>query len=90
MRAFAMQLASALHGEDLPLGAPVENLLSASEADAGGSEIPQALVRPRVVVSLDEDADLALEVGGVGVVAEQDLVLNVWCQCSILPCVCGW
>jgi len=62
MHAFAMQLASALQGQVLPFGAPVEDLLSASEVDVVGREVLQAFARPRVVVSLEEDADLALVV----------------------------
>jgi len=69
-----MQFASALYGQVLPFAAPVEDLMSASEVDGG--EVLQALVRVRVVVSLDEDADLSLEVGGVGVVVEQGPVLH--------------
>ncbi len=72
------------------------NLLSCLQDCCGSSvidvcrgQVAQALVVPVVVVVVDEGADLPLEVAGQEVVFEQNAVLQVWCQRSILPCVCG-
>ena len=42
-----------------------------------------------MVVVLDEDCDLRFQVAGQIIILQQDAVLQVWCQRSILPWVWG-
>src|SRR4029077_9582080 len=62
---------------------------TASEVDVGRGEIVDALVVAAVVVVVDEGGDLGFEITRQEVVFQQDAVLSVWCQRSILPWVIG-
>ena len=62
---------------------------SPAEVGVGWRHVVEALVIAPVVAMLDEGADLGLKVAGQEVVFQEDSVLQVSCQRSILPWVWG-
>jgi hypothetical protein len=69
--------------------------LSEDLADRGRSRHRRAAIAQTIVIAprgcvLDEGLDLGFRIAQAVVVFQQDAVFNVWCQRSILPCVCGW
>ena len=67
-----------------PLAAEKDGF-AALKADLSRGEVAEALVIPAVSVLLDEGCDLTFELAEHVVVFQQDAVLSVWCQRSILP-----
>ena len=61
-----------------------------AEVGIGRGDVLEALVVAPMVVVLDERLDLTFEVSRQEVVFQEDAVLEVWCQRSILPWVWGW
>jgi hypothetical protein len=61
-----------------------------AEVDVGRCQVLQAFMVTPVIIVLDEARDLGFEIAGQVIVLEQNAVLGVWCQRSILPWVCGW
>ena len=58
--------------------------------EIGPCQVAEAFVVAAVIVAFDESANAGLEVTRQIVILQQDAILRVWCQRSILPSVCGW